>query len=30
MLAAGQLPTIAQSQRVINAYKARTARLEHE
>lgn len=30
MLAAGKLPTIEQSQRVINAYKARTSKLEHD
>ena len=30
MLAAGKLPTIEQSQRVINAYKARMAKLEHD
>ena len=30
MLVAGKLPIIEKSQRVIYAYKARTARLEHE
>ena len=30
LLAAGKLPTIEQSQRVINAYKARSAKLEHD